>query len=203
MISVKYSESRNSEERVSERRVLGGFPVTNTAKVITASTSIYENKHGKIDVFKIDFVEDVMQNGDYAVLYSWDKNAAHLVLYSLRDRCTYLRMKDGGTWSSWQKIAADIPEFYKSYSDLSSLASALGVTRIASVTDANDLPDGFYKGYGLTNAPTLSTLVYETHSLDADDKVQIAYRTLNGECYQRGKSDGSWGSWYKHSVDVK
>ena len=37
----------------------------------------------------------------------------------------YWRRKIDDTWSDWQEISTDIPDFYKNYNDLNALASAL------------------------------------------------------------------------------
>lgn len=39
----------------------------------------------------------------------------------------YFRFYNGDVWSEWSTLSSNIPNFYKNYSDLNTLASALGV----------------------------------------------------------------------------
>lgn len=63
-----------------------------------------------------------------------------------------------GTWNTWKKITTGIPDFYKDYANISSLANALGglyqISVINNSCDVNSLGSGIYGvNAQLTNAP--------------------------------------------------
>lgn len=55
-----------------------------------------------------------------------DVNGVSQYAYNVDLGKLYYRFKWTGSWGNWQEITADLPAFYKNYSDLSSLANALG-----------------------------------------------------------------------------
>ena len=57
-----------------------------------------------------------------------DGNFKYQLYTELQNTKTFCRASyDANTWSSWKEVTTDMPSFYKDYSTLASLATALGV----------------------------------------------------------------------------
>lgn len=120
-----------------------------------------------------------------------------------------IRHKYGSnSWTSWQHISVDMPTFYKNYSDLASLASALGVLKAYGNSDftgdLNTIMGNYYLRVSpfATNNPTgyYAQLISIGGSIGGSriGVFQICFQyQLRSDIYVRAYSDDTWNAWKK------
>ena len=117
----------------------------------------------------------------------------------------FSRTYDNG-WSNWLTYSYDIPDFYKSYSDLDYLANALGVIQNKNIQQEKDLNNifdiGFYliriddgnyinKPIGAGNYGALVVFACGNY------KLQVWIEdTIGSKMYIRGNWSGGYNNWY-------
>lgn len=99
-------------------------------------------------------------------------------------------------WTSWKAVSTDIPSFYKNYSDIAGLASALGVCSpfgaIGSLADADDISNTCM-AYIWNNSTGLNPVF--TYYFQKERAFQLAiidHATIKF----RYKWGGTWNAWY-------
>ena len=99
-------------------------------------------------------------------------------------------------WTSWNAVSTDIPSFYKNYSDIATLASALGVCSpfgaIGSLTDADDISNTCmaYIWSSTTGLNPVFTYYYQKErafQFAIIDRATIKFRY---------KWNSTWNAWY-------
>ena len=110
-----------------------------------------------------------------------------------------------GVIGATQNVSTNIPDFYKSYANLSSLANALGVGHITTTSDANTAYPStgmfaFYANTDRQNAPVnadgyilslrwpTDTFVLQFYMDDRTNYLTLWNRTYNGT---------SWSAWHQ------
>lgn len=111
-------------------------------------------------------------------------------------------------YGNWQNITLNFPSFYKNYSNLEGLASALGTLgankgqliqqKVGNLTniDANDCkPTGFYYLYqGCQNTPSEYFIMFSIN-YGALDIIQIGVGLLTSKLYIRTYTGNGWSAW--------
>lgn len=98
-----------------------------------------------------------------------------------------------GGWTSWKEISTDIPSFYKSYADLSSLANALGVKHIETHSQLEGTINGqgvylFKQGiYGISPDPCSVLVAFNSAAVltNTHDKTKLLL-------FRYDSSTGTW-----------
>lgn len=144
--------------------------------------------------------ETNIPNNDEGILLSF-KGAWAIQIFANKTSA-YVREYYYSSWGSWQQIALDYPLFYKNYSDLASLASALGVIpQVQSYLTNKDVNDytntGLYYFYGGTNQnqPTQYFMMF-TINFGQLDIIQFGIGLVSLDFYVRSYT-GSWSAWKK------
>lgn len=124
----------------------------------------------------------------------------------------FVRCKqDGGVWCDWQSITENMPSFYKSYSNLGSLANALGVNGYRTPLDAEHFAqveisaiESSFQGknnheywlfdFGADNYEGVA-LCYR-HSGTVGEAVWITSDGLRVIKRNNVSDDGTWFGWY-------
>lgn len=123
----------------------------------------------------------------------------------------YIRYCTGGnspTFTSWELLSTDMPSFYKDYSNLSSLATALGVlvngTQILSGTFADITKSGIYgynhDSYIASDEPAKYgvLMVFNGSPAGGGNPIAQMFFASNGTIYTRIKSgwtEGAYTAW--------
>lgn len=99
-------------------------------------------------------------------------------------------------WNSWNAVSTDIPSFYKNYSDIAILASALGVCSpfgaIGSLTDADDISNTCM-AYVWSNSTGVNPVFTYYYQKERAFQLAIIDRTTIKFRY---KWNGTWNAWY-------
>lgn len=173
-------------------------------------------------------LNDCKEQGRYTYSYGKDNapaNTSILVVYNRNGRIVqmcfptdvgatsspYIRNFNNGSWTDWKEISIDIPSFYKSYSDLAALASALEVAQLKTQNDYTNIDSvhgNVNVNVAFTSTETQSAWespsrygvllcrktggkyevqLYFAHGGAGYGAPKMLYRTWSGE---------SWGSWY-------
>lgn len=125
-------------------------------------------------------------------------NGIQQIAFSTDNNCLYFRSSENGDiWNSWTKISYGIPDYYKSYSDLASLASALGVpvfSNIGESTTLSELQNGCYQlqqGQFATDGPS---------GLSSSTSTFMYLKTTNSELlFPIDASSNVWYSRYSNN----
>lgn len=109
----------------------------------------------------------------------------------------YRREKAAGTWSDWAYIYFGLPDFYKDYSDLSSLASALGGLYNFAASDANTITKtgAYLTNNNVSNVPEGWGTIIHIESQYAL-QMYIGGNNTSSDFYVRKRlGSGEWMSW--------
>ena len=116
-------------------------------------------------------------------------NAGHLSQTKITRDSLYYRYKWSGAWAGWYEVTP--PNFYKSYNDISALASALGAAYMGNnnpyadtITDMDSVPTGHYSFWWADNSTPANFPNITTSAGKVRAFVEI-YNVDNGYIYER------------------
>lgn len=174
-------------------------------------------------------LDTIVKAGFYNILNTTDNpfgygTNAIMVVYTTTDENNFMvlqmayrngenpkmRWRWANTWQSWVNVAVDIPSFYKNYSDLSSLASALGATNIRGSMEISNMHEQWVSAMeqSFQNAGNATFFSgYNAYSEECgwfgfkmynDWATVIVFRGYDGMYTAKGQrnSDGTW-TFYK------
>lgn len=103
------------------------------------------------------------------------------------------------TWANWKNYAFDIPTFYKNYSSLSDLATAIGVGKLEdflTLENANNVTWGVATTSGATSnvaEQSFGFLIGMRSGNSQEHGMQM--QITSSHLYTRVLNNGTWGSW--------
>lgn len=133
-------------------------------------------------------VERYVQNASYGISQ---------MAYCADDNKMFYRISNiSTTWGDWKEISTDIPTFYKDYSTLASLASAIiGVTPAEFSGDLNDVPDGL--GIYYQNSSSIITQMSHKPSGMSSGEMQFINLAFQGYGIQFIIASNQDKIWYR------
>lgn len=184
--------------------MLGGIPCGHAMTLIISGIDLDTllGDMGKSTIYQIPSTCSNMPSGaidGYMQVFKWySNNYSTQIFYDPNRDKVFIRSNRYGTtvsWESWSELSTNIPAFYKNYSTIAELITAVNGT-CTTVSDLNNISfNGLFQTTNQTqHTPIEGAVMSGIQIIGAQGaKIQIVFRSVNGEIYYRQGS----GTWYK------